>query len=176
VARGHVAIAMAGVVLMLFWGRIQPYGWLAPLLVASGLLLGRTRAAAPAGAPPEKAWQRVASLVAAGLFLVWAVALVAGQLGRQDARRDADQIVRRVAVVILSTDRLDLASPGLLVEDQGPDAHYRYRYTGLRLIIERDHRYYLVTLGWRKNTDPTLVVEDNDDTRIELRPGTQPRP
>jgi hypothetical protein len=175
IARAYLGFVAAGVVLMLLWRWIQPFAWSAPLLVAAGVLLGQTRAAAPASESRRSSWERAVSLLVAGLFLIWVVALVAGQLGRQDARRDADQLVRRVAVVVLSTDPLSIAPPGPHVEDLGRGAHYRYRYTGLRLLIERDHRYYLLRLGWQKSTDPTYVIEDDDTIRIELRPGTQPR-
>ncbi|MGW4878107.1 hypothetical protein ACWEPI_16250 [Streptomyces sp. NPDC004262] len=174
IARAHIAVAASGVLLMLLWRWIQPNAWVAPSLVAMGLLLGRTRAAAPVRATHSPAWERAGALVVAGLFLIWAVALVAGQLGRQDARNDAGQLVRRVAVVVVSTDRLSMVSPGVVYEDLGPGTHYRYRYSGLRLLIERDHRYYMVSLGWRRDIDPTFVIEDDDSVRIELRAGTQP--
>ncbi|WJV46670.1 hypothetical protein [Streptomyces flavofungini] len=175
VARAHAVLIAAGAALLLLWRWIQPYAWAAPLLVAVGLLLGHTRAATTAGAAPPPPWRRTASLLAAGLFLIWVVALVAGERGRHDARHDADHLVRRVAVVVLSTDRLSFAPPGPAVEDLGRGTHYRYRYSGLRLLIERDQRYYLLPLDWQKTTDPTYVIKDDDDIRIELRPGTQPR-
>lgn len=54
-----------------------------------------------------------------GSFLMWAVALTARQLGRQDARHDADNIVRRVAVVVLSTEQLSIG-PRLRSADRRP--------------------------------------------------------
>lgn len=175
VARAHVGFVATGAVLLLVWRWIQPYAWAAPLLVAAGLLLGRTRAATPTGTPSPPAWRRAASLLAAGLFLIWVVALVAGERGRQDARHDTGHLVRRVAVVVLSTDRLSFAPPGPRVEDLGRNTHYRYRYSGLRLLLERDQRYYVLPLGWHKDTDPTYVIKDDDSVRIELHPGTRPR-
>lgn len=172
--RAYLWFVVAGVVLMLLWRWIQPYGWTAPLLVAGGLLLGLAQAAQPSGRP-RAAWERAGSLLVAGLFLIWVAALVAGQLGRQDAQRDAEQLVRRVAVVVMSTERLDFAPPGPRYEDLGKAVHYRYRYTDLRLLLERDHRYYLLRLGWNRDTDPTYVIEDDDTIRIELRPGVLPR-
>jgi hypothetical protein len=172
-ARGYVVFVVAGFVLMLMWRWIQPYGWTAPLLVAGGLLLGLTRSR-----PQQRTrapWERAASLLVAGLFLIWVAALVAGELGREDARRDADQVVRRVAVVVQSSERLGFAPPGPRYEDLGKGVHYRYRYTGLRLLLERDHRYYLLRVGWDHDTDPTYVIEDDDTVRIELRPGVLPR-
>ncbi|MBO1336589.1 hypothetical protein J3486_35780 [Streptomyces sp. VRA16 Mangrove soil] len=170
VARAHLLPVAAGALLLLLWRWIQPYGWVAPLLVAGGLLLGQTAAAGPRGA-----WERSVSLLLAGLFLIWVVALVAGQLGRADARADAALIVRRPAVVVLSTHRLSIAPPGPGGEDLGRGAYYRYRYQGLRLLIERDHRYYLLPVGWRRRTDPVYVVQDDSSVRIEIRPGVLPR-
>ncbi|WP_229696664.1 hypothetical protein [Streptomyces lasiicapitis] len=175
VARAHVWFVAAGASLLLLWRWIQPYAWTAPLLVATGLLLGWSRAAAPAGIAGPPGWWRAASLVAGGLCLVWVVALVAGDRGRHDAHHDAERLVRRVAVVVLTTDRLSFAPPGPKVEDLGRGTHYRYRYSGLRLLVERDQRYYVLPLGWKKSTDPTYVIKDDDDVRIELHPGTQPR-
>ncbi|SNX61723.1 hypothetical protein SAMN06272735_3469 [Streptomyces sp. TLI_55] len=176
VARSYLAFVVVGVTLMVLWRWIQPVRWLAPLLVAGGLLLGLTLVAQPAERPRTRApWERAGSLLVAGLFLIWVAALVAGQLGRQDAQRDASQLVRRVAVVIMSTERLDFAPPGPHYEDLGKGVHYRYRYTNLRLLLERDHRYYLLRLGWDHATDPTYVIEDDDTVRIELRPGVLPR-
>ncbi|MER7347020.1 hypothetical protein ABT390_16645 [Streptomyces aurantiacus] len=175
VARAHVGFVAAGAALLLLWRWIQPYAWSAPLLVAAGLLLGWTRSATSSGAAGPPGWWRAASLVAASLCLVWVVALVAGERGRQDARHDTGQLVRRVAVVVLSTDRLSFAPPGPQVEDLGRATHYRYRYSGLRLLLERDQRYYVLPLGWHKDTDPTYVIKDDDSVRIELHPGTRPR-
>lgn len=176
IARSYLWFVAGGVVLMLMWHWIQPYGWTAPLLAAGGLLLGLTPAANPSGQTRTRAsWERAGSLLVAGLFLIWVAALVAGQLGRQDAQRDAEHLVRRVAVVVMSTERLDFAPPGPQYEDLGKAVHYRYRYTDLRLLLERDHRYYLLRLGWDHDTDATYVIEDDDTIRIELRPGVLPR-
>jgi len=176
VARAYLAFVAAGIVLMLWWRYIQPFAWTAPLLVACGLILGQTSAAAPAAARRRRLWDRALPVAGAALFLMWVVALAAGQLGRQDAERDAERLVRRVAVLVHSTEQLSITGPpGLTVEDLGKGQHYRYRYSGLRLLVERDHRYYLLPLGWNHEIDPTYVIDDDETIRIELRPGTQPR-
>ncbi|MET7763301.1 hypothetical protein ABZS71_15195 [Streptomyces sp. NPDC005393] len=107
---------------------------------------------------------------------MWVVAEAAGQLGTRDARADAQHLVRRPAVVALSTERLSMTGPGgLRAEDLGPRVHFRYRSSGLRLLLERGSRYYLLPLGWNHRTDPTYVMEDDDSVRIELLPVTQRR-
>ncbi|WP_338699458.1 hypothetical protein V2W30_23475 [Streptomyces sp. Q6] len=168
VARAHLVPVALGAVLLVLWRWIQPYGWAAPLLVASGLLLGLAPAAGRG-----TGWDRVVSLLTAGLFLIWVVALAAGQLGRQDARTDAALIVHRPSVVVLSTVRLSIAPPGPAGLPLGKGGYYRYRYEGFRLLIERGHRYYLLPVGWDRRTDPVYVVEDDSTVRIEIRPGVQ---
>ncbi|MET8677966.1 hypothetical protein ABZW18_10325 [Streptomyces sp. NPDC004647] len=172
----HPLIVLAGICLMALWPYIQPYRWAAPVLVASGLLLGQTRAAQQPPRP-SSGWRSGLPIAIAGLFLIWAVALAAGQQGRQEAEKTADLLVRRTAVVLLSTERLAMSGPsGLRSEDLGEGQHYRYRYSGLRLLVERDKRYYLLPLGWQYRTDSTYVIEDDDSIRVELYPGTQPPP
>ncbi|GHA72564.1 hypothetical protein GCM10010372_84070 [Streptomyces tauricus] len=172
VARAYLAFVAAGIGLMLVWRTIQPFAWAAPLLVACGLILGQTSAAAPAVARPRRMWDRALPMAGAALFLMWVVALSAGQLGRQDAER----LVEHVAILVHSTKPLSITGPpGLVIEDLGEGLHYRYRYSGLRLLVERDHRYYLLPLGWNHDTDPTYVIDDDETIRIGLRPGTQPR-
>ncbi|WP_343040730.1 hypothetical protein [Streptomyces typhae] len=168
---GPLLIAV-GVVLMALWRHLHSFTWLAPLCVAAGLLLGQTSAAAR-GRRRRRGWERALSLLVAGVFLMWVVALEAGDLGRRDARRAGDRLMNRVAVVVLSTERLSMTGPGVAVEDLGRDLHYRYRYSGLRLLVERDHRYYVLPLGWRHDRDATYVIEDDDSVRVELRPGSR---
>lgn len=53
------------------------------------------------------------------------------------------------------------------------DSAYRFRYGGLRLLIARGERYYLLPVGWSEQTSATYVLRDSDDIRVELYPGTQ---
>ncbi|MDG4536358.1 hypothetical protein [Streptomyces sp. AV19] len=170
VAARYPWFVLAGVLLMALWPFVQPYAWGAPLLVACGLLLKPAR---PGGGQADG--RRLPAAALAGLFVLWAVALVADQQGQRQARRVADRLVERTSVAVLSTDPLAIAGipQGPAVEDLGKGRHYRYRYTRLRLLVERGKRYYLLPLGWRHRTDPTYVIEDDDSIRIELYPGVQ---
>ncbi|MEV5123365.1 hypothetical protein AB0K49_11210 [Streptomyces decoyicus] len=172
VARAHLAFVFAGLLLLLLWSRIQPYGWTAPLLLGTGVLLGQTPWAG-GGVASSTLWSKAVPVFTGGLLMMWAFSLATSHMGEQEAQQAAGQLVRRTAVVVLSTDRLSLAGPGLKAEDLGAKAHYRYRYTGLRRIIERNGRYYLLPLGWDPRTGPTYVIQDGDDVRVELLPGTQ---
>ncbi|MGW7574942.1 hypothetical protein [Streptomyces sp. NPDC054765] len=172
VVRAHLAFVFAGLLLLVLWSRIQPYGWTAPLLLGTGVLLGQTPWAG-AGATPATLWSKAVPVFTGGLLMMWAFSLATSQMGEQEAHQAADQLVRRTAVAILSTERLSLAGPGLKAEDLGAKAHYRYRYTGLRRLIERNGRSYLLPLGWDPRTGPTYIIQDGDDVRVELLPGTR---
>ncbi|MET9291013.1 hypothetical protein [Streptomyces sp. NPDC003077] len=174
--RAHLVIVGVGTILLLEWNRIRPFEWSAPLLIACGLFLGQSAGNARAAAR-GKFWARTAPLTVAGLFLIWMIALLAGQLGREQAVEDAAHLDRRVEVVVLSTDRLSITGPPGLgtAEDLGKGKHYRYRYTGLRLLVERQDRYFLLPSGFNRDRDPTYVVQDDDSVRIELYPGARGR-
>ncbi|GFE11959.1 hypothetical protein Sgleb_00060 [Streptomyces glebosus] len=172
VARAHLWFVLAGLLLLPWWSLIQPYGWTAPLLMGFGIFLGQT---SWSGAAPASAtlWSKAVPVFSAGLLVMWAFSLATDQMGEQEAGQVADNLVRRTAVVVLSTDRLSLAGPGVNVEDLGAKAHYRYRYTGLRRLIERNGRYYLLPLGWSHSVGTTYVVQEGNDVRIDLMPGMQ---
>ncbi|WP_274563929.1 hypothetical protein [Streptomyces spiramyceticus] len=171
-ARFHLLVLCVAVIMLFSWGRIQPYQWLVPVLLATGILLGQSPAANN-GRCPSGIRARGAPLTAACLCLLWAVALAAHLSGLRDAQRSADHLVGRTAIVVFSTDRLSMTGRGLQVKDLGEQVHYRYRYTGLRLIIERGGRYHAVAVGWQHDTDSTYVIRETDDIRVELMPGAR---
>ncbi|MFJ3160010.1 hypothetical protein [Streptomyces kanasensis] len=171
-ARLHLVFAVAGLVLLVLWQRIQPYGWVAPLTLAVGLLLGQSPTVR--GGRPEGLWGRAVPVFAALLLLFWSLTLVAGHLGERDARDRARTVRRWPAVVVLSTQRLAIASPAVTYEQLGADLPHRHRYTGLRLLLERAGRYYVVPLDWQRRTDPIYVLKESENTWIALMPGVQP--
>ncbi|MFI0788366.1 hypothetical protein ACH4Q6_22545 [Streptomyces lydicus] len=183
VARAHLYIVGSGLALLFLWPWLGAFRWAAPLVLGAGVLLGQSPwarcraaggdAAAPSAAAPSRTWSRAVPVFTAGLLVMWGLSLAVSALGEQEARRTVANLVRRPAVVLLSTDRLSLAGPGLQVKDLGAKVHYRYRYTGLRRLIERNGRYYLLPLGWSYRTGPTYVIQDGGDLRVELFPGTQ---
>ncbi len=143
-----------------------------PVLLAVGILWGQAPVANN-GRRPRGVRARGAPLTAACLCLLWAVALAAQQSGARDAERSVDHLVGKTALVVFSADRLGLTGRGVQVKDLGEQVRHRYRYTGLRLIIERGGRYYAVAVGWQHDTDSTYVIRESDDLRVELMPGAR---
>ncbi|WP_234426584.1 hypothetical protein [Streptomyces niger] len=173
IARGHLFVVAFGITLLFLWPHLAPHTWIAPLVVLCGLILGQTGAVPPGPRAGHPVRYRAIPLAVAGIFGMWLIALVAGHLGQTDAEADAAGVARRVPVVVFSTELLSMTGPpGLDAPvDLGKNKHYRYRYTGLRLLVERHDRYYLIPMGFDRDTDPTYVIEDDDSIRIELHPG-----
>lgn len=176
-ARCHVLVLLAGVLMLLFWRPLQlhGWGWVAPITIAAGLLLGQTRAA-NGGRRPHGLFRHAVPILAAGVFMLWAAALIAALIGRSDAEFDAQRIEDRPAVVVFSSKSLKL-SPHPELHEQclaaESDTLYRCRYVGLRLLITRGGRYHLLPVGWRHDTDPVYVLQEGEGLRVELLPGTR---
>ncbi|MET9814883.1 MULTISPECIES: hypothetical protein [unclassified Streptomyces] len=170
-ARWHLVVVAAGLALLLMWSRIHPYAWTAPLTIAVGLLLGQTRPARDGR--PWQAGSRSVVILAAAAFLFWTLTQAAWQLGDRDARTHARDVVSWTGVVILSTERLSFPTRSVQPEDLREGWRHRYRYTNLRLLLERDGRYLVVPTDWDARRDPIYVVIEDANTWIGLTPGEQ---
>ncbi|MBP5872122.1 hypothetical protein [Streptomyces scabiei] len=175
-ARHYPIVVAVGLLLLVLWWQWQvflPYRWLGPLLVGFGLLLGAVGQTGQGG--QGSPWETALLVLAAGLFLLWAVTLVSGQLGERHARNDAREVILRTGLVVHSAQPLSLTSrsAGLRYLDLGEGVHLRHRYWGLRLVVERAGRYYAVPIGWRARTDNVFVLREGEGVRIELTPGVQ---
>jgi hypothetical protein len=124
-------------------------------------------AAAPAQPP-----QQLRSFLLVGLALMalfWTVALYADETGRRLARTITRDLASRTEVVIYATDRLALAGPGVQVADiRLPNSRYRYRYSGLRLLVRSEGRHVLLPVGWTHGRGSAYVLRDDGDVRLEF--------
>ncbi|MEU7114156.1 hypothetical protein [Streptomyces sp. NPDC046182] len=172
-ARLSVPVVVIGVVLLALWSEIQPYGWTAPLLIAVGLLMGQCRDSQ--GRRPKGLRRKALPVFAAGAFLFWTLTQVTVQTAQRDARARAGRVTDWTGVMILSSHPLALPTGKVKREVLSSGLRHRYRYTGLRLLLERDGRYYVVPLGWDVERDAMYIIQESDAVWIALTPGTQPR-
>jgi hypothetical protein len=147
-------------------------------LTSYGVFLRRrwlAHATPSSGAADEARWLRsfmvtlVALVVALSLF--WAVSDYAGAVGRGRGQQLVANLARRPSVVVYTPKRLQLAAPGVretVLED--PDAAYRFRYSGLKLLFRSNDKYFLLPVGWSVADAPTIVLSDTEALRVEFRP------
>jgi hypothetical protein len=162
------------------------YGTAAPLSLAFGVLLllyafhlwrwltGAPRAPGPA---PEPAWGAVAEwaavFVLVGLSLFWAANNYSVAVGRQRAYQMVLQLPREPGVVLYSERRLSLAAPGVEeVRCRDPQAGYRFRYDGLRLLPQSGDQYLLLPERWSRSNGVAILIPKNDSLRLELVPAS----
>ncbi|MFD3939928.1 hypothetical protein ACFWSF_34320 [Streptomyces sp. NPDC058611] len=170
-ARLSVPVVVIGVVLLALWNEIQPYGWTAPFLIAVGLLMGQCRDSR--GRRPKGLRCKALPVFAAGAFLFWTLTQVTIQTAQRDARSRARDVTDWTGVMVLSSHPLSLPTGTVRREVLASGLRHRYRYTGLRLLLERDTRYYVVPLGWNVDRDAMYIIQQSDAVWIGLTPGTQ---
>lgn len=114
------------------------------------------------------AW--VAVIVVAGSF--WTVNSFAAAYGRGRALDDAESLRRRPEVVLYTKVPLGDLPTGvretrIAAAKGGKDSH-RFRYRGLRLLVESNARLFLVPARWVAGSSRTLVVPYDNTVRIHL--------
>ena len=152
--------------LMLFgyaWiGEWPYYPMVTPLVLTVGLL-ALVWCWRRAGARPTAV---VLALVAVAVCVFWATATLAQWTGLGAAQRTARNLDQLPAVVMDTKDRLYLGTTpdsgvietnlgGLAVADK--DQTFRYRYRGLRLLIQSGDRMFLVPEHWTPSNSTLLV-------------------
>jgi hypothetical protein len=190
-----LGMAVVGLVLAVggFWSvfamtmlRRWLYGTAAPLSLAVGVLLlvyavhlwrsleVERRTPDPA---PGPAWGRVAEwaavFVLVGLSLFWAANNYSVAVGRQRAHQMVLQLPHEPSVVLFSERSLSLAAPGVReVRCADPQASYRFRYDGLKLLPQSGDQYLLLPHRWSRSDGVAILIPRNDGLRLELVPAS----
>lgn len=112
------------------------------------------------------AW--VAVIVVAGSF--WTANSFAAAYGRGRALDDAASLEHRPEVVLDTKEPLQDVPTGVeRTEIAAADKDsYRFRYRGLRLLVESNGRLFLVPARWVAGGSETLVVPYDDSVRVGL--------
>lgn len=137
--------------------------------------LARTRPES-AGGPqhagsPAVVVAAVATLLMLALF--WVFADYAADVGRVRAERRADGLNGRATVVLYSPHDLHIDAPGVRTERLPTDGPYRYRYSGLTLILHTDGKYVLLPSAWKEGAS-SIVVPVSDAPRVDFAAGGAP--
>jgi hypothetical protein len=121
------------------------------------------------------AWERSGYVIAAMLALLgifWASSLYAAALGRGRAEILAENLSTRPTVTVFSAKSLGIDAPGVTATKIIiSSSAYRFRYSGLRLLIHSAGKYFLVNDKWSHRRGVTIVLQDTRDIRVEFTPG-----
>jgi hypothetical protein len=188
IKRGAISGALLGAVLTSLgvWAMFEPLpvatNYLVPpvilglgpsLIAYSTWTLRRVAARDSKEAPREvPTWERMGYAIAVALALLgvfWASSLYASALGLGRAEAYAQTLSARPAVTVFSVRSLDIEAPGITaigIADESSE--YRFKYSGLRLLIYSANKYFLVNQNWSPGSGVTIVLQDTSDIRLEF--------
>jgi hypothetical protein len=99
----------------------------------------------------------------------WTASTYAQALGRGRAARLAATLSARPHVTVFSPTRLDIEAPSVIERRlTGRDLAYRYRYSGLRLLIRSGGKYFLLPDKWTHADGAAIVLLDSPNYRFEF--------
>ncbi|RSN11292.1 hypothetical protein DMC63_29750 [Streptomyces sp. WAC 05977] len=109
------------------------------------------------------------ALVSIGLF--WAVGDYSGAVGTSRAFEASGLIPARPAATVYSAESLNLTANGVTqVKCADPGSAYKYRYTGLKLLLQSSGQYVFLPTNWRASTGVAFVIPKTDKLRLEFGP------
>lgn len=113
-------------------------------------------------------------LVAIGLF--WSVGDYSASVGTQRGFETEAMVPGMADAVVYSADSLNLTGEGVRqVACAQPDAAYKYRYDGLKLLLQSGGQYVFVPATWQSSAGTAFVVPRTDSLRLEFGPpGSSP--
>lgn len=120
-------------------------------------------------------WGAVFILVIVGLF--WAAGSYAIGVGIERAQEFESSLGSLSDVVMYSDKSLSLQAPGVReVTCQHPDAAYRFRYEGLKLVQQAGNQYLFLPAGWTRSNGAAILLPRSESLRLEFSPPGQVRP
>jgi hypothetical protein len=111
---------------------------------------------------------RIAVCLLVFLCTFWAATVYGTALGRGRGMDLERSLSSRPRVVVLSKKSLELGGHSSVL---GKAATYRYRYSGLRLLVRSEKRYFIVPDRWSHEDGTVIVLDESPDIRIEFTPG-----
>jgi hypothetical protein len=151
------------------------------LLVYATHLWRSTSPRTDGSAPPRAAWLAVVEwagvFVLVGLSLFWAANDYSAAVGRSRARQFVAELPIYPSAVVYSERSLNLHAPGVReVRCQDQEAAYRFRYDGLKLVLQSGDQYLFLPEAWAPGNGVAILMPRNDALRLEFIPASAPRP
>jgi hypothetical protein len=112
-------------------------------------------------------WTAAFVLASVGLF--WAVGSYATGIGTGRAEEMATALPAWPDTVLFSEHSLALRGPGITETACAAEGSaYRYRYDGLKLVLQSSGQYFFLPAGWTTADGAALVLPRTDALRLEF--------
>lgn len=186
-ATGGIVVA-AGLILALAFRSSGTSDWAGPAVLLGGLVLtgyglalrsglmhwGRLPGAANTGSP-DNSGPLIGVLALAFLAALWMVTAYASFAGTRIAEQVVADLPSASEVTVYSAADLLLSGPGVTHTSVGAaGAAYRFRYTGLRLLVWSGDQYFLLPAGWRRHRGAVIVLPvGQQGLRVEIMAPTR---
>jgi hypothetical protein len=179
-----LALAAAGLASVLMAGETLLDGYLydtaAPLCLALGVglllyavQLWRLLAKPPARSPWAMVAEWAAVFALVGLSLFWAASNYSLAVGYGRAADQVAALPRLPGAVVYSHQRLSLHAPGVReVPCRDPEAAYRFRYDGLKLVLQAGGQYVFLPAAWTRTDGVAILLPRSDALRLEFFPSS----
>ncbi|MEQ4720604.1 hypothetical protein [Nonomuraea sp. B19D2] len=120
--------------------------------------------------PAGQILQRTVCVTLLLVLLLWAVADFAQRRGQEVADQYRADPGMLPSTVVYAPRRLYLEGPGITETTlPDPNATFRYRYFGLRLLLHSNRRYFLLPDCWATNPEARAIALPADDSlRLEF--------
>ena len=119
-------------------------------------------------------WGLAFLLLSIGLF--WAVGSYAIAVGTGRAEQLHAELSEQPDAVLYSQTSLRLAVVGVTeVRCEDPEAAFRFRYDGLKLILQSGGQYLFVSGEWSRENGTAVLLPRGDSIRVEFAPPGQQR-
>jgi hypothetical protein len=156
---------------------------LAPISLGLGVALFffavRLRRRGRPTAPPEwvSAGEWIAVILVLCLALFWIANDYSADVGRSRARQFVSELRSLPDTQLFSKDSLSLGGPGITMQRcSDPEAAYRYRYDGLKLVLQSGGRYLLVPAQWSRAEGVAILLPESANIRLQFTPASAPAP
>jgi uncharacterized membrane protein len=104
------------------------------------------------------------------MALFWAAGDYSAAVGRERAAELASSLDERSQVVLYSDKALGITAAGVrTLRCGGESAAYRYRYSGLVLLLNSNGQYVFLPTGWNRRTGSAIAVPKSDQIRLDYR-------
>ena len=119
-------------------------------------------------------WGLAFLLLSIGLF--WAVGSYAIAVGTGRAEQLHAELAEQPDAVLYSQTSLRLAVVGVTeIRCEDPEAAFRFRYDGLKLILQSGGQYLFVSGDWSRENGTAVLLPRGDTIRVEFAPPGQQR-